>query len=182
MTGAAGAQRGLVVMDEAYQPFAGRDSMDWLRLHPHVLVMRTMSKFGLAGVRIGYLLGRREIIAEVEKLRPPFNIGVLNAEAALFALEHADEYRRQAAAIVVERERLLAGLARLPGVRPYPSQANMVPARFADAARVFDQLRQAGILVKNVSGLHPLLAGCLRLTVGTADENGRLLAALEEIA
>jgi histidinol-phosphate aminotransferase len=118
---AMAAVKGLVVMDEAYQPFASRDSMALMARHEHVLIMRTMSKFGLAGVRIGYLMGRQAIVDQVDKLRPPFNVSVLNAEAALFALEHADEYARQAQLIVSERERVAAALAAMPGVRPFPS-------------------------------------------------------------
>ncbi len=175
---AMGRVNGLVVMDEAYQPFAARDSMPRLQRHPHVLLMRTMSKFGLAGVRIGYLIGRRELIGEIDKLRPPFNVSVLNAEAGLFALEHADEYARQAAAIRAERERLFAQLRDLPGVRPFPSQANMILARVPDAARAFAGMKQRGVLVKNVSALHPLLANCLRLTIGTPDENPLMIEAL----
>ena len=175
---AVGRHHGLVVMDEAYQPFAERDSMDRLRRHAHVLVMRTMSKFGLAGVRIGYLMGRHALVSELDKLRPPFNISVLNAEAGLFALEHADEYARQAVLIRSERERLYRALQGLPGVRPYPSQANMLLARVTDAAAVFAGMKQRGVLVKNVSALHPLLANCLRITVGTPDENTLTLAAL----
>ena len=175
---AVGRHQGLVVMDEAYQPFAERDSIGRLRRHDHVLVMRTMSKFGLAGVRIGYLMGRRALVGEIDKLRPPFNISVLNAEAGLFALEHADEYAAQAALIRSERERLYRALQDLPGVHPYPSQANMVLARVADAAATFAGMRQRGVLVKNVSGLQPLLANCLRITVGTPDENTLTLAAL----
>ena len=174
------AAPGFVVMDEAYQPFASRDSMAWLRQHPHVMVMRTMSKFGLAGVRIGYLMGRRELIADIDKLRPPFNIGVLNAEAALFALEHADEYARQAQAIRFQRARLFAALQALPGVQPFPSDANMILARVPDAARSFAALRARHILIKNVSALHPLLANCLRLTVGTPEETTLLIEALSE--
>ena len=116
------AAPGLVVMDEAYQPFASRDSLDRLKRHEHVLLMRTMSKFGLAGVRIGYLIGRKALIAEVDKLRPPFNISVLNCEAALFALEHTDEYARQAATIRSERARVFAALQALPGVTPFPER------------------------------------------------------------
>ena len=175
-----GEQHGLVVMDEAYQPFASRDSMAWLRAQDHVLVMRTMSKFGLAGVRIGYLMGRSELIAQIDKLRPPFNVGVLNAEAALFALEHADEYARQAQSIREERQRLFAALQALPGVHAFPSDANMVLARVPDAARSFAALKARGILVKNVSALHPLLVDCLRLTVGTPDETRLLIEALKE--
>jgi histidinol-phosphate aminotransferase len=174
------AAPGLVVMDEAYQPFASRDSMQRLVRHPHVLLMRTMSKFGLAGVRIGYLMGRREIIAEVDKLRPPFNISVLNCEAALFALEHADEYARQAAVIRSERDRVLTALGAIGGVTPYPSQANMILARVADAKRTFERMKALGVLVKNVSALHPLLDQCLRLTIGTPQENEQMLQALRE--
>lgn len=169
---------GLVVMDEAYQPFAARDSMARLRRHPHVLVMRTLSKFGLAGVRIGYLMGRQALIGELDKLRPPFNISVLNAEAGMFALEHEAEYARQAACIRAEREVLQAALRQMPGVDPFPSDANMVLARVPAAAEVFACLKRAGILVKHVAGLHPLLHDCLRLTIGTPDENRRLIDAL----
>ncbi|MBL0089452.1 MAG: histidinol-phosphate transaminase [Ideonella sp.] len=175
---AVGRVKGLVVMDEAYQPFAARDSLARMKRHPHVLLMRTMSKFGLAGVRIGYLMGRRELVTEIDKLRPPFNISVLNAEAGLFALEHADEYGRQAAVIRSERERVFAELAALPGVHPFPSQANMILTRVPDAAGAFSGMRQRGVLVKNVSALHPLLSNCLRLTIGTPDENAQMIAAL----
>ncbi len=175
---AVGQVQGLVVMDEAYQPFAARDSMARLLAHPQVLVMRTMSKFGLAGVRIGYLMGRSALVNEIDKLRPPFNISVLNAEAALFALEHAGQYAAQAALIRSERERVHAALAAMPGVQPWPSQANMVLARVADAAATFAGLKQRGVLVKNVSAMHPLLANCLRITIGTPAENEQLLAAL----
>ncbi|MBI5259298.1 MAG: histidinol-phosphate transaminase [Burkholderiales bacterium] len=175
---AMGRINGLVVMDEAYQPFAARDSMGRLERHPHVLVMRTMSKFGLAGVRIGYLIGRTALITEIDKLRPPFNISVLNAEAGLFALEHADEYARQAAAIRGERDKLFTELQALPGVTPYPSQANMILTRVPDATAAFAGMRQRGVLVKNVSAMHPLLANCLRLTIGTPDENRLMIEAL----
>jgi histidinol-phosphate aminotransferase len=174
------AAPGLVVIDEAYQPFAARDSMARLKRHEHVLLMRTMSKFGLAGVRIGYLIGRKPLVAEVDKLRPPFNISVLNCEAALFALEHVDEYARQAAIIRSERDRLLVALRDVPGVTPFPSEANMILARVADSAAAFAGMKARGVLVKNVAALHPLLANCLRLTVGTPDENVKMLQALKE--
>ncbi len=176
---AVGRVGGLVVMDEAYQPFAARDSMERMRRHPHVLLMRTMSKFGLAGVRLGYLMGRSELVHEVEKLRPPFNVSVLNAEAGLFALEHGAVYEAQARAIRRDRDALAAALATLPGVRPFPSQANMILARVPDAAAAFAGMKQRGVLVKNVSALHPLLANCLRLTVGTPDENTLMIDALK---
>ena len=173
------AAPGLVVMDEAYQPFASADSMDLLARHSHVLVMRTMSKFGLAGVRIGYLIGRTALIAEIEKLRPPFNVGVLNAEAGLFALEHAEVYARQATELRAQRERVFAALQSMAGVEPFPSQGNMILARVADSAATFAALKSRGVLVKNSAAAHPMLVNCLRITIGTPDENTAMLAALE---
>ncbi|QPF75458.1 histidinol-phosphate transaminase [Roseateles sp. DAIF2] len=177
---AAGEAGGLVVLDEAYQPFAERDAMGLLDRYPHALVMRTMSKFGLAGVRIGYLIGQAALVAEIDKIRPPFNVGVLNAEAGLFALEHAEVYAEQARVLRIERERLFAALQALPGIAPFPSQGNMILARVADAARVFQAMKDRGVLIKNVSAMHPLLANCLRLTIGTPEENVAMLAALKE--
>ena len=173
------AAPGIVVMDEAYQPFASRTYMQRAARWPHVLVMRTMSKFGLAGVRIGYLTGPKSLIAEIDKLRPPFNISVLNSHCALFALEHADVYRRQAEDIKAERERLQHALREMPEVKTWRSDANMVLVRVPDAQRAFDGMKSRGVLVKNVSKMHPLLAECLRLTVGTHDENTRLVEALQ---
>lgn len=179
---AVGAQQhGLVVIDEAYQPFASRSYRDRLVRHPHVLLMRTMSKFGLAGVRIGYLIGPQDTIAQVDKVRPPYNISVLNCEAALFALEHEDEFARQAEAIKSERERVFRALQALPGVTPYRSEANMILTRVPDARAVFEGLKARGILVKNVSGMHPLLVNCIRPSIGLPADNDAFLAALQAV-
>jgi histidinol-phosphate aminotransferase len=175
---AVGAQDGLVVFDEAYQPFSSRSWMAKVGSLPHVLVLRTLSKFGLAGVRLGYLAGPAALIDEVDKVRPPYNIGALNAEATLFALEHADEFARQAALLRGERARLLRELAAMPGVTAFPSEANMILVRVPGAAAVFQAMKARGVLVKNVEGLHPLLADCLRLTIGTAEENTLMTSAL----
>jgi histidinol-phosphate aminotransferase len=177
---AQGAQGGLVVMDEAYQPFASRSYMDRITHHTHVLLMRTLSKFGLAGVRLGYMVGPKALVAEVDKVRPPYNISVLNCECALFALEHAEVFAVQAKDLREQRARLQRELAALPGVTPFPSEANMILARVPDAAKTFEGLKAHKVLVKNVSKMHPLLANCLRLTVGTATENDMMLAALKE--
>jgi histidinol-phosphate aminotransferase len=177
---AQGAQGGLVVMDEAYQPFASQTYMDHITRHSHVLLMRTLSKFGLAGVRLGYMIGPMALIAEIDKVRPPYNISVLNAECALFALEHTEVFAAQAQDLREQRERLLKALAAVPGVRPFPSEANMILARVPDAAKAFDGLKAHRVLIKNVSKMHPLLNNCLRLTVGTAQENDQMLAALKE--
>lgn len=176
---AQGAQGGLVVMDEAYQPFASRSYADRITRHSHVLLMRTLSKFGLAGVRLGYMIGPKALVAEVDKVRPPYNISVLNAECALFALEHAEVFAAQAQDLRQERTRLMQALTALPGVKPFPSEANMILARVPDAAKTFDGLKAHGVLIKNISKMHPLLANCLRLTVGAAAENDQLLAALK---
>ena len=181
---AVGQQGGLVVMDEAYQPFASKSYMQRLAGHRHVLLMRTLSKFGLAGVRLGYMVGPQALIDQIDKVRPPYNISVLNCECALFALEHRAEFAQQASALVQAREQLIADLALLPGVQPFKSDANMVLVRLAGdgerAASVFDGMKSRGVLVKNVSKMHALLTNCLRLTVGTADENRQMLQALQQ--
>jgi histidinol-phosphate aminotransferase len=182
---AAAAQAGsIVVIDEAYQPFSSRSYIDVIRQNPaqhaHVLLMRTMSKFGLAGVRLGYMMGAKALVAEVDKVRPPYNISVLNYECALFALEHQEVFAAQALDIRAQRAMLLEAFGKLPGVHAWNSDANMILIRVPDAQKVFDGLKAHGVLIKNVSKMHPLLAQCLRVTVGTTDENMRLLAALKE--
>jgi histidinol-phosphate aminotransferase len=152
---AQGAQGGLVVMDEAYQPFASHSWLDVIRREPAALV------------------------AEVDKVRPPYNISVLNCECALFALEHAEVFARQAQAIRAERAMLIAQLRTMPGVTVWPSDGNMILLRVPDPVRTFDGMKARGVLVKNVSRMHPLLANCLRLTVGTPQENAQMLAAIQ---
>lgn len=177
---AVGSQDGLVVFDEAYQPFSARSWMQRMAISEHVLVLRTLSKFGLAGVRLGYLCGAAGLVSEIDKVRPPYNVSVLNCEAALFALEHADEYARQAALLRSERGKLQTALAAIPGIRAFPSDANMILVRVPDSARAFAGMKQRGVLVKHVAGMHPLLANCLRLTVGAPHENQTMLSALRE--
>ncbi|MDE2606196.1 MAG: histidinol-phosphate transaminase [Burkholderiales bacterium] len=172
------AAPGFVVIDEAYQPFASRSYLDRVARHQHVLLMRTMSKFGLAGVRIGYMMGPARLVAEVDKVRPPYNVSVLNGEAALFALEHEDVFAAQAAELKRERGHVQAALKEM-GLKSWPSDANMILVRVPDPAASFEGMKARKVLVKNVSKMHPLLAGCLRLTVGTADENAQMLAALQ---
>ena len=176
---AVGAQHGFVVFDEAYQPFSSRTWMPRLADHPHVMVMRTLSKFGLAGVRIGYLAGVADLIDQVDKVSPPYNVSALNAEAALFALEHAEVFAAQAAILRRERARIAAELGAVPGVTVFPSEANMILVRVGDAARTFAGMKAQRVLVKHIAPLHPLLAGCLRLTVGTPEESSLMIAALK---
>jgi histidinol-phosphate aminotransferase len=180
----AAAQNTLVILDEAYQPFSSRSYIDRIARHSHVLLMRTMSKFGLAGVRIGYMMGPKALIAEIDKVRPPYNISVLNCECALFALEHAEVFAAQAQDLRAQRAVVMAALRQIPGVKTWPSDANMVLVRVPGegddrAQKVFEGMKNHGVLIKNVSKMHPLLANCLRLTIGTAEENAQMLAALK---
>ena len=176
---AVSQQGGLVVMDEAYQPFASKSYINRITQHGHVLLMRTLSKFGLAGVRLGYMIGPKALIAEIDKVRPPYNISVLNCECALFALENADVFAIQALDLIAQRAMLLESLGKMSGVKCWKSDANMILVRVADSTKTFEAMKAQGVLVKNVSKMHPLLNNCLRLTVGTPDENLQMLAALE---
>jgi histidinol-phosphate aminotransferase len=172
------AAPGLVVLDEAYQPFALDSWMDDLPRHDHLVVMRTVSKLGLAGIRIGYMAASPRWIAEFDKVRPPYNVSVLDEAAAEFALEHLEVLQAQCARIRDDRERLRAALDAIPAVATFPSHANFVLVRVAGASAVASGMRERGVLIKDVSRMHPLLADCLRLTVGTPDENAAMLAAL----
>ena len=171
------ACEGLVVVDEAYHAFAGRSFLPRLAEFENLVVIRTMSKLGLAGIRLGYMAGRPEWIEQFDKLRPPYNVGVLTQATALFMLEKLDVLEAQAARIRADRESLAKSLAALQGVSVFPSQANFILLRVPDADRSFAALKQQKVLVKN---LHPGLRQCLRVTVGTPDENRILLAALKE--
>jgi histidinol-phosphate aminotransferase len=174
------AAPGLVVVDEAYHAFAGRTFMNRLGEFDNLLVMRTLSKSGLAGLRLGLLAGARDWLAEIDKVRLPYNVGVLTQLVAEEALQHCSLLDAQAAAIRAERTRLAGELRGMPGATVYPSDANFILFRIGDAPRVFGALKERGVLVKNLHGSHPALAGCLRVTVGTTAENDRFLAALRE--
>ncbi|MCC6474632.1 MAG: histidinol-phosphate transaminase [Burkholderiales bacterium] len=175
------AAPGLVVLDEAYHVFAGRSFMSRLREYPNLLVLRTLSKLGLAGLRLGYAVAQSDWIREIDKVRGPYNVGVLTQAVAQAILEHAQVLQEQAAAIRVERERLFAELRRLPGVEVFPSEANFLLLRVPDAEAAFQGLLARGVLVRNLHGSHPLLDQCLRFTVGTPSENALLLAAFCEV-
>jgi histidinol-phosphate aminotransferase len=173
------ASPGLVAVDEAYYAFSGGASMlDDVGRHPNLIVVRTVSKLGLAGLRLGVAIAPAGWIREFDKLRMPYNVNVLTAAAADFLLERHEVFDRQTAAIVVERSRIEAALDGMPGATRFPSAANFVLVRLPDGPGAFEALRQRGILVRTFHGSHPLLAHCLRLTVGTPDENTRMLDAL----
>jgi len=178
------AAPGLVVIDEAYQPFAGTTFMPRLAEFENLVVMRTFSKIGMAGLRLGYVCGRPEWIDAFNKTRSPFNINVLTEAVTIKLLRHKHVLDAQAAAVLEERERMRAALAPFAPLTVYPSAANFLLVRVAGApgaaTRVFAQLKTAGVLVKDFSGGQPQLENCLRLTVGTPEENRILLAALRE--
>ncbi len=183
----AAQQGSIVVLDEAYAPFAGRSWAQCIGQHgwEHVLLLRTFSKLGLAGARIGYLAGPSLLLDALDKVRPPYNVSSLDAECGLFALEHQAEFTAQAALICQARAQLHADLSALLApfgdARVFPSAANMLLLRLPashGADTVFAALKARGILIKNVSHGHHLLRQCLRITVGTPAENAQLLQAL----
>ena len=173
------AAPGLVVLDEAYHLFAGKTFLPRLAEFPNLVVMRTLSKLGLAGIRLGYAVGRPEWIREFDKVRGVYNVNVLTQLVAEKVLARYEVIEEQAKNIRAGRERLAGGLRTLPGVIPYPSDANFILARVPDAARAFEGLTRRRVLVKNFPG-HPMLGPCLRMTVGTPEENEKLVSALAE--
>jgi len=169
---------GLVVIDEAYAPFADQSLMSYLADHPNLLVMRTVSKLGLAGLRLGFLVGSPQWLEQINKTRLPYNINVLTQLSAQFALENYAVLENQTAQIKQTRTLLFKQLNQISGVHVWSSQTNFILFRVADAATVFEKLQQAGILIKCLHGSHPLLDNCLRVTVGTPEENQTFLQAL----
>jgi histidinol-phosphate aminotransferase len=175
------AAPGLVVVDEAYHAYAGASFLPRLPEFPNLVVMRTVSKIGMAGIRLGYAVAAPEWITELNKVRQPYNLNALTQAAAPVLLAERALLADQAARIASERARLAAAFAALDGVVNFPTHTNFVLARVPDAPRWFDQLRKAGILVKNLHGWHPTLEHCLRVTVGTPAENDAVIAALKSI-
>ena len=172
------AAPGIVVIDEAYHAFAQQTFMDRLPRHPNLLVMRTLSKSGLAGLRLGVLAGAPAWLAHIDKVRLPYNVNVLTQLAAETILQHDALLDEQAAVLRAGRERMQADLRAIPGVVAFPSAANFILFRVAHAVAVFEKLKQRGVLIKNLDGSHPALADCLRVTVGTPEENAQFIAAL----
>ncbi|HEX7273314.1 MAG TPA: histidinol-phosphate transaminase [Casimicrobiaceae bacterium] len=175
------AAPGLVVVDEAYYAFAQASFLPRLAEFGNLLVLRTVSKVGMAGLRLGYAVAAPEWIAEFNKVRQPYNVNALTQVAIVELTADCSWIEEQAGAIRAERERVGAALGRLPATTVYPTQANFIVVRVADAARVFEGLKARRILAKNLHGWHPLLDGCLRITVGTPAENDLLLAACAEL-
>ncbi len=174
------AAPGLVVVDEAYYAFASDSFIPHLNQYPNLLVMRTFSKLGMAGLRLGFLAGSTDWLDQLEKLRLPYNVGVLPQLVAGKLLDNHAILLQQAELIKVDREKLCKQLAGMTGITVYPSEANFLLFRVANATQVFEGLKRRGVLIKNLNGGHPMLMDCLRVTVGTASESERFIAALKD--
>lgn len=191
------ATPGLVVIDEAYQPFALRSWINRVMEFPNVVLVRTLSKLGLAGIRLGYLTGAVQWLEQIDKVRPPYNINIFTQIATEFLLEHRSIFDFQAQQLCLGRTQLSLGLAASSLVQQvYPSAANFVLVRLnavnADhhepqsnlhfiADHVTDELKKKDIWIKNFSRVHPLLNGCLRISIGTEQDIAAVLLAFEQI-
>ena len=175
---------GIVVIDEAYHAFAGQTFMGELSERDNLLVMRTLSKFGLAGLRLGFLSGNEYWINEFDKLRMPYNVSVLTQRSVEFILSHMDVLNSQAEQIRADREILFDELTMLAGIKAWPSAANFILFKCLDTpgVEIFEALKSAGILVKSLNGAHPLLEDCLRVSIGTQHENELFLTAIKNLA
>ncbi len=174
---------GLVVVDEAYHAFAGKSWMGRLGAFDNLVVMRTLSKLGLAGLRLGVLAGPSALLTEFDKVRLPYNINVLTQASVGFALERIELFNHQTAAIRNEREWLFNQLQQRETIYPYPSAANFILFKIVrgSADSVFNAIKENGVLIKNMSKTTGPLANCLRVTVGKPDENTAFLNALDKV-
>lgn len=175
---------GIIVVDEAYYAYSGHSCLNDLERHDNLLVLRTLSKLGMAGLRLGFLAGRNCWLEQLEKLRPPYNVGSLTQASAEFFLEHLEVFEDQVKRVCAERDRLTSILAAMPGITVWPSSANFLLFRVADvpASTFFERLKEKGVLIKLLDGVHPALEGCLRVTIGTPEENETFAAAMAAAA
>lgn len=174
---------GIVVMDEAYAAYADDSYLDALTPHTHFMVMRTFSKTGLAGLRLGYLIGKSEWIAELNKVRMPYNINSLTQASVQFAIQHNELFKEQAQRIRRERDRVMGILKQITEIEVYPSEANfiLIKPKFKASSLIHSKLKEQNILVKDLGESHPALYNCLRITIGKLEENEHLIAALRDV-
>jgi histidinol-phosphate aminotransferase len=170
---------GYLLLDEAYYEFWGHTGKELLHDYPRLIITRTFSKaMGMASLRVGYLLAHPELAAQISKAKLPYNVNQFSLIAAEVALENIERFRPAIETVLEERERLGSALGKLPGVRVYPTEANFFLVEVPAAPKViFEDLYEQGILIRDVSS-YPMLSRCLRVSVGTPDENNRLLSAL----
>ena len=175
------AAPGVVVVDEAYHAFAEKSFMPMLKEYDNLLVMRTVSKMGLAGLRLGLLAGKAEWLNEFDKVRLPYNINILTQASAEFAIKNRHVLDKQTQQICIDREILFEELSKIKNITPYASHANFILVRVEDgqADKIFNSLKEQGVLIKNLNPVGGLLKECLRITVGTAEENEKFLAAFK---
>ena len=177
------ATPGVVIVDEAYHAFADDSFMPKVMDYDNLLVMRTVSKMGLAGLRLGLLAGPAAWLDEFEKVRLPYNINILTQASAEFALQHADVLQAQTEQIKNDRTLLQQALEQIKGLTVYPSRANFILFRVpaGQAGLVFDGLKSKGVLVKNLDKAGGVLKDCIRVTVGTPEENTAFITALQQV-
>ncbi len=170
---------GLVVIDEAYSPFASYSMMSLVEQYPHAIMMRTVSKMGLAGLRLGWMLGDPQWINEFNKMRLPYNINSLTQASANFAMHNIEVFNEQAKQICLQRETLSKALQAIDKLRVFPSEANFILFKILEGSAndVYQSLLKNRIIIKNVSN-DGLLKNCLRVTVGAEQENQAFLKAL----
>ena len=173
------AATGVVVIDEAYGSFSSDSFLPQAGSCEKLVVMRTLSKIGFAGLRIGYACGHVDLMAELAKIVPPYNMNQLSLTAAKFALRHYDWIDAHIEILKQERQRLMEQLAALPHYTVFPSEANFITVRVPDADAVFEALKAQRVLIKKLHGSHPLLSQCLRFTVGTPEQNQHVLSVLQ---
>lgn len=173
---------GLVVLDEAYTAYAADSAADLITAYDNAILIRTLSKIGFAGIRLGYLAAHPELVAQIEKVRMPYNINVLTQATARFMLDQTGYIDQCVNKILAEKQVLYDWLAARDDISVYPTQCNFLLVRFDDAPMVFTRLRdEYRILVKNLHGVHPILDNILRISIGRKKENAKLRDALETI-
>lgn len=173
------AFKGIIVLDEAYQPFSSkRGLLRILRDFENVVIMRTLSKVGFASLRVGFLLGQKDIIEAINRVRLPFNVNALSQAVAVNALKNYRDVENALKLISNERDKLYQELKKLKSIHPYPSKANFVLFRVKNSVQVYKKLLSKGILVKDINSM---LKDCLRVTVGTPEENMLFLESLQDV-
>ncbi|HNY51606.1 MAG TPA: histidinol-phosphate transaminase [Smithella sp.] len=172
---------GFVVIDEAYGAFCGQSLLPLLKKYDNVIFLKTLSKLGMASIRLGFLLGNADVIVQLDKIRLPYNVNALSQTAAGFFLDHQKEFMKQIKEITQRREELYRELKKIKWIKVYPSQANFIFFSCAfDSNRIYNKLVAEGIVVKDLN-LPPLLTNCIRVTVGTKKENEAFLKTLKSI-
>ncbi|QEY24473.1 histidinol-phosphate transaminase [Neisseria animalis] len=175
------AANGIVVVDEAYGAFSHDSFLSQAGKPDNLVIMRTVSKIGFAGIRLGYACGSPVVMNELAKILPPYNMNQLSLATAKFAMKHAEVIQQTVAALKAERERVFTELSHIGGLQAFPSEANFITVRVPDAQALYDALKAEKILIKKLHGAHPLLSQCLRLTIGSPEQNDAVLSVIRKL-